>query len=96
MLKGVFKNNDNSIGIITPTQEALQFATLKQILDKDVPAGLPYWIIDESELPKSREFRAAWQIDESLGEPHGFGGESNEFDSEVLARYNIGVTNDNN
>ena len=42
MNKIIFQNLDGSMGIITPTDEALNFATIEQIAEKDVPAGLPY------------------------------------------------------
>jgi hypothetical protein len=87
MKKIVFKNEDNSIGIITPTEEALSFASIQQIAEKDVPHNLPYWIAEESVIPTDRTNRSAWQLDGSEGNPHGFGGESNEFDAELLANY---------
>lgn len=87
MKKIVFKNQDNSIGIITPTDEALSFATIDQIAEKDVPMSLPYWIVEDSLIPTDRTFRNAWEIDKSFGEPDGFGGESNEFDTELLVKY---------
>lgn len=90
-MKIIFKNQDNSIGIITPTDEALSFATIEQIAEKDVAHNLPYWIVEDSVIPSDRTFRSAWEIDESLGEPHGFGGENNEFDSELLAKYYEGL-----
>lgn len=34
-MKIVFKNGDNSIGIITSTDEALNFATIEQIAEKE-------------------------------------------------------------
>jgi hypothetical protein len=83
-MKIIFKNEDNSIGIITPTDEALSFATIEQIAEKDVPHNLPYWIVEDSAIPTDRTFRNAWEIDETIGEPTGFGGESNEFDDTVL------------
>ena len=86
-MKIIFKNKDNSIGIITPTQEALSFASIESISEKDVPHNLPYWIVEDSIIPTDRTFRSCWEIDESFGEPHGFGGESNEFDAELLAKY---------
>ncbi len=86
-MKIVFKNKDNSIGIITPTDEALSFATLSQIAEKDVPHNLPYWFIDDSMIPTDRIFRNSWKIDDNAGEPDGFGGENNEFDAELLASY---------
>ena len=87
MQRIIYKNEDNSIGIITPTDEVLKFATLLEVAEKDVPAGLPYWIVSVDDIPESRTFRSAWEIDESSGEPDGFGGESNEFDEELLANY---------
>lgn len=86
-MKIIFKNEDNSIGIITPTDEALSFATVIQVAEKDVPHNLPYWIVEDSVIPTDRTFRSAWEIDDSLGEPNGFGGELNEFDAELLAKY---------
>jgi hypothetical protein len=63
-MKIIFKNQDNSIGIITPTDEALSFATVIQVAEKDVPHDLPYWIVEDSTIPESRTFRSAWEIDE--------------------------------
>lgn len=94
-MKIVFKNQDNSIGIITPTEEVLKFATVIQVAEKDVPHNLPYWIVEDSVIPENRTFRSAWEIDETMGEPNGFGGESNEFDEELLKSY-YGELNDSN
>ena len=87
MKRIIFKNKDNSIGIITPTDEALGFATIEQIAEKDVPHNLPYWIVPISDIITDRTFREAWEIDESFGDPDGFGGENNEFDAELLRKY---------
>ena len=94
-MKIIFKNEDNSIGIITPTNEALIFATIEAIAEKDCPHNLPYWIVEDSVIPTDRTFRSAWEIDESMVEPTGFGGESNEFDEELLKAY-YGELNDSN
>ena len=123
-MKIIFKNKDNSIGIITPSYEALSFATIDQIAEKDVPSPYkyplkwesvlneysgeyedevvewseyhtPYWIVEDSVIPENRTFRSAWELDESLGEPNGFGGLSNEFDDELLKAY-YGELNDSN
>ena len=83
----IYKNQDNSVSVLIPTSEALSFATIKQIAEKDVPHNLPYWIVPTSDIPESRTFRNAWEIDESFREPDGFGGESNEFDAELLKAY---------
>ena len=86
-MKIIFKNEDNSIGIITPSDEALSFATIEAIAEKDVPHSLPYWIVNDTDIPTDRTFRSAWEIDESFGKPDGFGGESNEFDDDLLKAY---------
>ena len=91
----IYKNLDNSVGVIIPTQEVLKFATVIQVAEKDVPHNLPYWIVEDSVIPENRTFRSAWEIDESLGEPTGFGGESNQFDDELLKAY-YGELNDSN
>ena len=84
-MKIIFKNEDNSIGIITPTSEALSFATIEAIAEKDVPHNLPYWIVEDSVIPENRTFRSAWEIGKSSGKPDGFGKESNQFNSELLS-----------
>jgi len=86
-MKIIYKNLDSSIAIITPTQEALSFASLAQIAEKDVPYSLPYWIVEDSIIPTDRTDRNRWTLDTYVGNPHGFGGESNEFDAELLAKY---------
>lgn len=82
MKKIIFKNQDNSIGIITPTDEALKFATLLDVAEKDVPHNLPYWIVEDSVIPTDREFRNAWTIDDAEL-PDGVGGELNTFEELV-------------
>lgn len=94
-MKIIFKNKDNSIGIIIPTSEALSFATIEQIAEKDVVHNLPYWIVEDSVIPENRTFRGAWEIAESLGKPDGFGGESNQFNDVLLKAY-YGELNDSN
>ena len=88
-MKIIYKNKDNSVGIITPTQEALSFATIKQIAEKDVPSGLSYWIVEDEVIPEDRTFRKAWQVDESIGEADGTGAESSEFSAEILAKLGV-------
>ena len=95
MKRIIYKNQDNSVSILIPTSEALKFATIEQIAEKDVPHNLPYWIVPTSDIPTDRTFRNAWEIDESFGEPDGFGGENNEFDAELLAKYRESLNDKN-
>ena len=64
MKRIIYKNPDNTVSIIVPSDEALQSMTIEQIARKDVPTGLKYKIVDVSEVPSDREFRNAWTIDE--------------------------------
>lgn len=79
----IYKNLDNSVGVLIPTEEVLKFATVSQVAEKDVPKDLPYKIVSVDDIPTSREFRDAWEWDNTI-EPDGFGKESNEFTDEVL------------
>lgn len=62
-MKIIYKNSDNSISIITPTQEALDLYGIEAIAKKDVPHKLPYKIVEDDVIPTDREFRNAWTID---------------------------------
>ena len=88
----IYKNTDNSVGVLIPASEALSFATIEQIAEKDVPKGLPYKVISKEDLPESRTFRDAWEWDNTIV-PDGFGGESNEFDTQLLENYYKGINN---
>ena len=79
-MKILYRDNDDSISIIMPTQQVLSIATLKNIALKDTPEGLPFWIVDDSEIPEDRTFRDAWEIPEDWGEPDGHGSAYNTFE----------------
>jgi hypothetical protein len=65
MKRIIYKNPDNTVSVVIPTDEALSFMTIEQIANKDVPTGYKYKIVDVSEIPSDREFRNAWTIDEA-------------------------------
>lgn len=75
----VFKNESGGVSVAVPTQECLQHYTIEQIAEKDVPEGVPYKIMDRSELPTDRTFRDAWEIDEAEL-TDGVGGSINSFE----------------
>jgi hypothetical protein len=60
----IYKNEQGGVVIVIPTPDALQTYTIEQIAEKDVPEGKPYKIVNMSDLPSDRTFRAAWEIDE--------------------------------
>jgi hypothetical protein len=65
MKRIIYKNPDNSVSIIVPSDNALKIMSIEDIAKKDVPTGLKYKIVDVSEVLSDREFRNAWTIDEA-------------------------------
>lgn len=65
----VYPNGDGTISIVTPTGEL----AFEEVCRKDVPAGVPYKIIDVSDIPSDRTFRNAWEADMSNPDGHGIG-----------------------
>jgi hypothetical protein len=65
MKRIIYKNPDNTVSIIIPSDDALKIMSIEDIAKKDVPTGYKYKIVDVSEVPSDREFRNAWTIDEA-------------------------------
>lgn len=63
----------DGIAVITPLECGL---TVEQIARKDVPAGVPYLIVDATDIPADREYRAAWRADFSTPDGYGLGPEA--------------------
>ena len=57
----IIYKTDSGIAVIVPTGEL----SVTETAVKDVPTGLPYKIVDVSEIPADRTFRNAWDIDEA-------------------------------
>ncbi|GAA2888211.1 hypothetical protein GGQ99_004809 [Aminobacter niigataensis] len=49
---------------------------LSDVARKDVPVGVPYRFVDESEIPIDRSQRDLWTADFSEPEGHGIGAEA--------------------
>ena len=75
----LYKQDNGVVAIIRPTEEALALYGIEAIAQKDVPAGKPYKIVDSSEIPTDRTFRAAWTVDEA-DLTDGVGAEWNTFE----------------
>ena len=70
----VYQLPERPVSVVIPAECGLSLA---QIGRKDVPPGVPFWIVDASDLPEDRTFRNAWDLDfDSMGSPHGFGGQA--------------------
>lgn len=59
----------DEISVLIPADCGMSIA---EIASKDVPDGIPFLLVDESDIPSDREFRAAWTADFSV--PDGYGG----------------------
>lgn len=50
---------NGGVAIIVPSDDC--GLTIEEIANNDVPAGIPYKILDVSEIPQDRTFRDAWE-----------------------------------
>lgn len=57
--KIIYPTESGGVAILTPILE--RGLTLEDIAKKDVPDGVPYKIIEESDIPVDRTFRNAWE-----------------------------------
>lgn len=64
-MKIIYKNESGGVSILHPTDEALSLMTIDEIAKKDVPTGVKYKIVEDSEVPTDRTFRDAWTVDEA-------------------------------
>jgi hypothetical protein len=65
-MKIIYKNDNGGVSIIHPSPEATKTMTIEEIALKDVPTGLAFAIVEDSEIPEDRTFRDAWTIEDSL------------------------------
>jgi hypothetical protein len=57
----IYLVEENKVAVLFPVLSC--GLSLEQIIQKDIPAGVPYKIIDASELPQDRTFRDAWEYE---------------------------------
>lgn len=77
----LYKTDEGGVAVVIPSTEAIEKYGIEAIALKDVPSGKAFKIVEASDIPSDRTFRAAWEVDESTL-TDGVGAESNEF-SEV-------------
>jgi len=58
----IYPNTEDGVSILIPSPNWK--GTIEELAIKDVPAGLPYKIVDVSEIPSDRTFRNAWEYQE--------------------------------
>lgn len=68
----IFQNETGGISVIIPTGEL----PIEDVCQKDVPAGVPYLIVSEDDIPSDRTFRGAWEADFSNPDGYGIGADA--------------------
>jgi hypothetical protein len=58
----IYPTDDGGVAVIIPAAEC--GLSIEAIAAKDVPAGKPFKIVDVSDIPEDRTFRAAWEFAE--------------------------------
>ena len=69
-MRVIFRRPNGNTSIIYPAEGAInpktgKVFTIEEIGKKDVPTGLKYKIVEDSEIPTDRSFREAWTVDEA-------------------------------
>ena len=55
----IYPTPDGGVAILIPILDC--GLTLEEIIEKDIPAGVPYKIVDAADIPTDRTFRNAWE-----------------------------------
>ena len=59
----IYKTSENTVSVILPSSE--WGGTMEELAQRDVPTGLKYKIVEDSDIPNDRSFRNAWEVDEA-------------------------------
>ena len=59
----IYKTEENTVSVISASPE--WSGTMEELAQKDVPTGLKYKIIEDSDITADRTFRDAWEVDEA-------------------------------
>jgi len=58
----IYPKTESGVSIVIPSPNWK--GTIEELAIKDVPTGLPYKIVDVSDIPSDRTFRNAWEYTE--------------------------------
>lgn len=56
----IYPTPEGGVAIIIPAPDC--GLSVEEIAAKDVPAGVPFKVVDASEIPTDRTFRNAWEF----------------------------------
>ena len=55
----IYQTDEGGVAVIVPAEEC--GLTIEAIAAKDVPQGVPFKIVDATDIPSDRTFRNAWE-----------------------------------
>ena len=55
----IYPTADGGVAVVVPAEEC--GLTIEAIAAKDVPQGVPFKIVDATDIPSDRTFRNAWE-----------------------------------
>lgn len=55
----IYPTDEGGVAVIVPAPEC--GLTIEEIAAKDVPAGKPFKIVEDTDIPTDRTFRNAWE-----------------------------------
>jgi len=62
-MKIIFKTPENTVTVIITSPNLS--VTMEEVAQKNVPTGLKYKIVQDSDIPSDQTFRDAWEVDEA-------------------------------
>ena len=62
-MKIIYKTPENTVSVISASPH--WSGTMEELAQKDVPTGLKYKIVEDSDIPSDSSFRDAWEVDEA-------------------------------
>ena len=68
----IYPQENGQVAVCYPTGEL----SIEEVARKDIPAGVPYKILNESDLPADHTFFNAWEADFSNPDGHGIGADA--------------------
>ena len=72
MKRIIYPNPEGGICLVMPTGEL----PIEDVAQKDVPAGVPYKILEHNDVPEDHTFFNAWEADFSNPDGHGIGADA--------------------
>jgi hypothetical protein len=72
MKQVIYPNEFGGVSLMTPAEGW----DVETVARKDVPAGVPYKIVNSEDLPQDHMFFNAWEADFSSPDGHGIGAEA--------------------